>query len=226
MQFLKVQRFFIDIVLILSTFVLNMDTKLLSDSLSKVLFGKTRGAVLALLFSHTGEQFYLRQIARETGCSPGALQRELNQLLEAGLVIRRKQGHQTYYQVNRESPVYEELKDLVSKTVGLNAVLRSSLEHLSGRIRFAVIFGSLARGAESSSSDVDILIVGDVHFSEVVEAFQETQRELRREINPVVYSEPEFLDRVGSDHYFVSRVLDAPITFLIGNRDELDRLVE
>ena len=203
-----------------------MDTIISSDALSKVLFGKTRGAVLALLFSHSGEQFYLRQIARETGCSPGALQRELNLLLGAGLVIRKRQGHQTYYQVNTESPVFEELKGLVAKTVGLNSILRSSLVHLSDRIRFAMIFGSLARGAESSSSDVDILIVGDVLFSEVIEAFQEAQRELRREINPVVYSESEFLDRLESDHYFVSRVVDAPLTFLIGSRDELDRLVE
>lgn len=203
-----------------------MDTTFSADAISNVLFGKTRGAVLALLFSHPGEQFYLRQIARETGCSPGALQRELKLLLVAGLVIRKRQGHQTYYQVNTESPVFEELRGLVAKTVGLNSVLRSSLEHLSDRIKFAMIFGSFARGAESSSSDVDVLIVGDVLFSEIVEVFQETQRELRREINPVVYSESEFLDRLERDHYFVSRVLDAPLTFLIGNRDELDRLVE
>lgn len=203
-----------------------MNTTSSANSLSKVLFGKTRGAVLALLFSHPGEEFYLRQIARETGCSPGALQRELNLLVVAGLVIRRRQGYQMYYQVNRESPVFEELKGLVSKTVGMNSVLRSSLEHLSGRIKFAMIFGSLARGTENISSDVDVLIVGDILFSEIVEAFQQAQRELRREINPVVYSESEFLDRLRRDHYFVSRIMDTPLTFLIGGRDELDRLVE
>jgi hypothetical protein len=52
-----------------------MSTKTLSDNLSAKLFGKSRRAVLALLYSHPDESFYLRQLIRSTGLGTGALLR-------------------------------------------------------------------------------------------------------------------------------------------------------
>ncbi len=141
-----------------------MSTIFKTDSLSATLFGKTRRAVLALLYSHVEEHFYLRQIARTAEVGLGAVQRELKKLSEAGIIRRTIRGRQVYYQANPECPVYPELKSLVVKTVGVGDVLRTALVPLADRINVAFLFGSLVRGDERSSSDVDVMIVGNVTF--------------------------------------------------------------
>jgi predicted nucleotidyltransferase len=91
-------------------------------------------------------------------------------------------------------------------------------------IRIALIFGSMARGEESQRSDIDLLIVGDVSFSDVVMNLQAAQKALRREVNPTVYSSAEFRDRLRNNDHFLTSVLDGPKIYLIGDGNELRRL--
>ena len=196
------------------------------DSLSTTLFGKTRRAVLALLYSHVEEPFYLRQIARTAGVGLGAVQRELKKLSEAGIIRRTVRGRQVYYQANLECPVYSELKSLVVKTVGVGDVLRAALVPLADRINVAFLFGSLVRGGERSSSDVDVMIVGDVTFAEVVSVLGRAQETVRREINPLVYPPEEFHFKLAADHHFLKKTLEGAKFFLIGDEYELAKLVE
>ena len=203
-----------------------MSTMFKIDSLSTTLFGKTRRAVLALLYSHVEEPFYLRQIARAAGVGLGAVQRELKKLSEAGIIRRTVRGRQVYYQANLECPVYSELKSLVVKTVGVGDVLRAALVPLADRINVAFLFGSLVRGGERSSSDVDVMIVGDVTFAEVVSVLGRAQETVRREINPLVYPPEEFHFKLAADHHFLKKTLEGSKFFLIGDEYELAKLVE
>jgi DNA-binding transcriptional ArsR family regulator len=96
-----------------------MSTKTEISILGTTLFGKTRRAVLALLYSHPDESFYLRQIARTTGAGMGALQRELKQLSEAGVIQRSEIGQQAFFKANADCPVFQELSNLIIKTFGV-----------------------------------------------------------------------------------------------------------
>jgi len=203
-----------------------MSTTFKTDSLSATLFGKTRRAVLALLYSHVEEPFYLRQIARTAGVGLGAVQRELKKLSEAGIIRRTVRGRQVYYQANPQCPVYAELKSLVVKTVGVGDVLRAALVPLADRINVAFLFGSLVRGAERSSSDADVMVVGDVTFAEVVSVLGRAQETVRREINPIVYPPEEFRFKLAADHHFLKKTLEGSKFFLIGDEYELAKLVE
>ena len=109
------------------------------DRLSTTLFGKTRRAVLALLYSHSDESFYLRQIVRTAGVGLGAVQRELKKLSEAGIIRRKARGRQVYYQANPECPVYAELKNLVVKTVGVGDVLRAAISRVFRATRASLL---------------------------------------------------------------------------------------
>lgn len=118
-------------------------------SLGDVLFGKARGAILALLYGQPDKQFYYRQITREIShASPGTLQRELDTLSQLGLIERFAAGNQVFYKANLKNPVYPELRGLVSKTVGVFQMLRSALEPLADRIAAAFVYGSMARRQE------------------------------------------------------------------------------
>ncbi len=202
-----------------------MSTTIEHSKLSKTLFGKTRRAVLSVLYSHTDESFYLRQLVRITGVGVGAMQRELKQLTDSGIIRRLRIGRQIFFQANTDCPVFKELRDLVIKTIGVGDVLRSALVPLAERIQIAFIYGSLARGEETRGSDLDVLVVGDLTFAEVVSAISPLQETLSREINPSVYPLKEFKSKVSEGQHFISTVLGAPKIFVIGDNNELEKLV-
>jgi len=115
-----------------------------SNVLSETLFGRTRGAVLSVLYGHVGKGFYLRQLARLTDIALGPVQREIRQLVEAGLVTRKTVGAQTLYSANQKSPVFREIKSLVNKPVGMRDILADALDPLRERINLAFVYGSVA----------------------------------------------------------------------------------
>ena len=208
----------------LVTIVPNMSTASSGSSLSTALFGRTRRAILALLFGHPDEAYYLRQLARSGGLGLGAVQREVKRLAEAGIFRRTVRGRQVYYQANPECPLFEELKSLVVKTAGVADVLRDALAPLASQIKIAFIYGSVARFKQKTGSDVDLLVIGDASFGDIVSALGPAQGILGREINPTVYSPTEFKSKLKARHHFLSSVLRNEKVFVIGDEHELARL--
>lgn len=203
-----------------------MSTISVNNSLSAALFGKTRRAVLSLLYNHTDEAFYLRQIVRTVGVGLGSVQRELKRLSDVGIIQRIVRGRQVYYQANPQCPIFADLKNLVVKTAGVGDVLMVALAPLADRINIALLYGSIVRGEERRGSDVDMLVVGDVTFSEIVLSLSSAQETLHREINPTVYPPDEFTSKLAAGHHFLKTVLSGNKFFLIGDERELARLAE
>jgi predicted nucleotidyltransferase/DNA-binding transcriptional ArsR family regulator len=191
-----------------------------------LLFGKTRRQLLAWLYGHPDERFYLRQLVRQTGAAQGAVQRELQSLYGAALVTRTVDGRQVYFQANRESPVFTELRQLLLKTAGAVEIIRQTLAPIAPSIQIAFIYGSAAKGTVRASSDIDLLLVGDASFSEVVSALADAQHRLGRDVNPTVYPVDEFNKKVRAGHHFLTTVLRESKVFIIGSEHELGRLAE
>ncbi len=189
-------------------------------NLLDTLFGVQRQRALGWLLLHPDDAVHVRELARLTGTSAGSLHRELARLAEAGLLTRSERGNQVLYQANRACPVFAELAGLFRKTGGLADVLRAALLGLADRMRFALVFGSVARGTETSLSDVDVLVVGEADFAEVVMALHPCQEVLGREVNPVLYSEAEWRARVARDDPFVRDILQNPVVLLLGVMDD------
>lgn len=190
------------------------------------LFGKTRSAVLALLFSNADRSFHHREIVRRVKTGSGAVQKELALLTTTGLTVRRRVGNQVHYQANSASSIFPELKSLIHKTSGIAEILKKALSPLSDRISVAFVYGSFAKGTETAHSDIDVMIVGEATFSEVVVHLGEAQDELGREISPSVYPMEEFVSKLSTGHNFLSTVIDEPKIFLIGNQSDFEKLVE
>jgi predicted nucleotidyltransferase len=128
---------------------------------------------------------------RRTGTGLGAAQRELKQLTDAGLVLRVRRGNQVYYQANSANPIFSELKGILTKTAGIRDVIQQALQPIADRVRTAFIFGSVAKGVEMASSDIDVMVIGDVGFAEVVSCLSTVETILGREINPTVHPPAE-----------------------------------
>jgi DNA-binding transcriptional ArsR family regulator len=176
--------------------------------------------VLGLLLLHPDEAFHLREIARITDTQPGTLRRELKLLEDAGVLRSERLGNLVFYRADPACPVYEELRGLLKKTVGLGDILRDALAPLDKRIELALVYGSVASGSERRTSDVDVLVVGDVSFEEVVAALFPCQETLRREINANVYSEAEFTAKASQPGEFLARVLAQPVMVISGSLDD------
>ena len=191
-------------------------------STSDLLFpNQYRRKVLGLLLMRPDQQIHLRELARVIGAAPGTLKKELDALCEAGLLRAERVGNQVRFCANTAHPVFPELQALIRKTIGLVDALRLSLAPLAGRIDAAFVFGSMASGTESAGSDIDLMVVGDAGFAEVVDATYEAQAALGREINPKVMSASEWQAKKAERNAFLQDVLNKPRIMLIGDADVL-----
>jgi predicted nucleotidyltransferase len=189
-----------------------------------LLLGQTRRSVLALFFTRPSESFYLRQIWRLVGGGLGAVQREVNNLARVGLLRRTTRGKQILYQSETNNPIFPEIKSLIDKTVGIVGVIREALMPLASRIQIAFIYGSTARQEERVNSDVDLMIVGDATFSDVVFSLERAQTSLTRDINPTVFPVHEFQSKLARANHFLTSVLGEKKLFVIGDEHELAKL--
>jgi predicted nucleotidyltransferase len=188
---------------------------------ASLLFGAYRRDALALLLLHPEESRHVREIARAIGKAPGTLLRELNALAAAGVLLRKPVGNQVHFQANSDCPIYEELRSILKKTVGVADVLREALAPLGPKVRAAFVYGSVARGDERARSDLDVMVVGEASFGDVVAALAPAQESLRREVNPNVYPALEFRKKLAARDPFLKRVLAGHKIYIVGGEDDL-----
>lgn len=190
-----------------------------STSISEVLFTGVQQRVLGLLFGQPDRSFYANEIARLGMTGRGALQRELERMTTSGLVTVTAIGRQKHYQANRASPIFDELRSITVKTFGLADVLRQALSAHEGVIRCAFIYGSVAKGTDSASSDIDVMVIAnDLAYSDLFEALAKAEELLGRKVSPTLYSIEDFQKKLQGDNHFITRALDQPSIALIGDK--------
>jgi predicted nucleotidyltransferase len=185
---------------------------------------KTRRKILQLFFSDLNKKYYLRELERILNLPVGNIRRELLGLEKAGIFKREKIGNQIYYSVNRQSPIFEEFKKIVSKTIGVEASLQKALKKIKN-IKVAFIFGSYAKGKEDSLSDIDLMIVGTPDEDLLVSKIAKLEKQLNREINYHIFSEKDWKKKIKEKDPFLENILSQPKIFLIGKNAELDKLL-
>lgn len=192
--------------------------------IAQALFGKTRRAVLALLFGQPGKAFYTREIVAAAGAGASQVQKELDQLTRAGLLIRERRANQVYFCVNPAAPVFTELSGLITKTFGIADVIRAALAPLAGLIDVAFIYGSVARSEHHAGSDIDVFLVGQVLLSQLAVPLSGVETKLGLPVSTTIFDRTEFLSRIKKRDHFVSKVVAGPKLFLIGDETNLKAL--
>jgi predicted nucleotidyltransferase len=189
-------------------------------SLADALFSATQQRVLGLLFGQPGRTFFASEIIARVGGGSGAVQRELARLEHSGLAISSKIGNQKHFQANPAAPIFEELKRIVSKTCGVAGSVAQGLQPLKAQIVWAIIYGSVAKHADTASSDVDILIVSDhLTLEAIFAALDPVERQLQRKLSPTVLSRGEFARRLKAGQGFVSQVIAGEYLPILGDMD-------
>lgn len=192
--------------------------------IAQALFGKTRRAVLALLFGQPGKTFYTREIVAAAGAGASQVQKELDQLTRAGLLIRERRANQVYFGVNPDAPVFTELSGLITKTFGIGDVIRAALAPLGGLIDVAFIYGSVARSEHHAGSDIDMFLVGEILLSQLAVPLSGVEKKLGLPVSTTIFDRTEFLSRIKKRDHFISKVVAGPKLFLIGDETNLKAL--
>ena len=193
-------------------------------SIASALFSDSQSRVLRWLFGHPDRGYHLSELRRLTGLGSASLQRELNRLAEAGLVMSERIGNLRRFQADPKSPVFGELVALTRKTLGAEPMLREALQPLLPGLQGAWIFGSVAKQTDTAQSDIDVMLVGkNLSLSKVLELLLPVEEQLGRKINPTCYTPAEFARRRAEADSFVNRVLAQPVLPLIGELHEPSR---
>jgi predicted nucleotidyltransferase len=192
----------------------------MQHSLAAILFPVYRRRVLGLLLLAPDEALHGREIARRTGLPSGTVIRELNRLVDAGLLKRDKRGNQSLFSAERSCPVFEEVAGMLRKTSGAADVIAGALTPMSEQIETAFIYGSFAKGTARAGSDIDVLIIGAVDLGAVIDTLHPVQKLVGREINPKVFSSREWQAKQQAKNAFVTELRANPKIFLIGDTDE------
>jgi predicted nucleotidyltransferase len=202
-----------------------MGTNPVPSNLSAALFSRVQSRVLGILFGQPDQQFQLTEIISRAGSGRGAVQRELEKLTEVGIVATAAYGNRKLYHANRESPVFQELHQLILKTVGIVDPLREALTAYRQSIKSAFVYGSIAKGKDTAKSDIDVMIIGEgLVYSEVYSVLQQAEKHLARPVNPNLMTSNDWVRKVKAKSSFVTKILTQPKLFVFGNEDELRSL--
>ena len=191
-------------------------------SLASALFSNVQQRLLALIFGNPDSSFYTSEIVRRLHSGTGAVERELKRLQHSGLISVEKIGNQKHYRANKQSPIFEELRRIVQKTVGIKEPLKLALAPFAEKIKVAFVFGSVAKQLDTAQSDIDLMVIGDqIAYSDLYSHLQHVEEALQRPIQPTIFDVAEWNRKRLEHNSFVDKVVRQPKIFIFGSETDL-----
>ena len=181
---------------------------------------KTRQALFQLYFTNPLSAYYLRELERLLNIPVSIIRKELVRLEKEGLFLSKRRGNLLFFYLNKDYPLFNELKNIVRKTIGIEGLLRQVINSING-IEIAFIYGSFAKNKEKPTSDIDLLIVGNIDEDELISKINQIEKSIKREINYVLFSPKEFRLKRKNKDVFIQDILKNKKIMLKGKIDEL-----
>jgi predicted nucleotidyltransferase len=196
-----------------------------TGSLELLFSSSARVKILTLFVLNKQRRFYQREIASLTGLPIMAVQRELLKMEKLGFVTKAREGNRLYYQVNEDFFLFPEIKKMILKTVGLSTLIEKNLKGKEN-IDVAFIFGSYAQDKETTSSDIDLFVMGKIKSRELHKIVKELQTTTGREINYILISKEEFQRKIKEKDHFITELLKSPKIFIKGSDIDLQEIAQ
>ncbi len=193
------------------------------DIVSILFKSKIRQKILVRFFADESNKFYINEMARIVGTTQGTCRRELNKLVDMGLLMTSREGNLQFYLVNKKTPFYKEFKTIIQKTIGIEALLKEALERVAG-IAFAFVFGSYAKNEFKPESDIDMAVVGEVNEKLLIKNLKHIEKTIEKEINYHLYSRKEFKEKIRANSFVRNIIKDYII--VAGDEREFRKLLK
>ena len=188
--------------------------------LKGLIASKTRRLLLSTFFNNPESEYYTRQLASVLGISVGTIHREVKQLVSCGMFNVKNVGNIKLYSLNKQSPIYEEIKQIIYKTEGAIKLVRDAISDTEG-VKAAFIYGSFAKGDERQDSDIDVFVIGDgIDENKLVVNISALEKKLFKEINYTCYTEAEY-KKEKNKNSFIIEIMKGKKIFIKGGEDAL-----
>ena len=185
-----------------------------------ILKSKLRAELLAFYFSRPDAELYLSELARAIKADPMNLSRELKRLEKDNIFISRMSGKQKYYKLNKNYLFYNELKNIVAKTVGIESSLAEIVKG-ERAIKFCFIYGSYAAGTDRAGSDIDLFIIAEPAAMDLAaEKISGLEKKIGREINYRFFTDADFKKAIKEKNSFILNIIKNKKIFLIGHEKD------
>ena len=181
---------------------------------------KNKAELLKIFFTNPEQSFYMQEIGRALGKKPGVFQRTLNNFVEEGVLQSERRANARYFWLNKNYSLYQELKSIVSKTVGVQGSIANILTKVKG-VSFSFIYGSYAKAKEHKASDIDVMIIGDINEAILISKLDQLESQIKREINYNLYTLERFKADIKGKNAFLMEIIADKKIMLIGSADEL-----
>jgi len=187
-------------------------------------FTKNQALILEIFFNDPEKSYYLRELAKIIGKQPGVFQKDINKLVEKNILISEKIANSRFFKLNKNYPIYSELKGMFFKTVGAQGQIKEALSKIEN-IEIAFIFGSFAKNREDSLSDIDLMIIGNPEEDLLIGETSRIERKINREINYRIFSVNDIKKGLEAKDVFLEDILFGQKIFIISNENELGKII-
>jgi predicted nucleotidyltransferase len=178
-------------------------------SIADFMFTPREQRVLSLVLSTPERTFNLAELMSRSGAGSGAGQHTVRRLWEAGVLRESRMGNQRLFQANTDFPLYPELRSICAKSFGLAGMLREALAPLVDEIDEAFVFGSVARGTDTAGSDIDLMVVGRVSLSRLLDHLAPLDAVLGRSVHVNLHHPAEWTV-LSRDDTVVRAIVESP----------------
>jgi predicted nucleotidyltransferase len=194
--------------------------------LERLFTSKARVKILEAFLLNKGKEFHIRDLARRVSISAPYAMKELHNLRSIGIVRERRTGNMVLYSLNPSSSIAEDLKKIFLKTETLGKALSEVLRDRKDDIKYALIFGSFAKGNEITSSDLDLLVIGEVDERSLLKQILVAQNRIGREINFLLWTQKEFAMKKKEGIALLREIAKTPVIMIIGDANEFKRSIK
>lgn len=192
--------------------------------LERLFTSSTRVKILTEVLLNSDREYHIRELSRLIGISPIYVQKELKNLQELGLLTSTKKGNMVMYTLDKNSVISDDLKRIFLKTEGVGAELLKRLD--KKKIQYALIYGSFAKGTETTRSDVDLLVIGDIDEDPVLSAVSKAEKRIGRQINYIFWTPKEFSQKARQKIPLLADILKTDVIMIIGEWREFKRFIK
>jgi DNA-binding transcriptional ArsR family regulator len=189
------------------------------NSLQDFRISRVRVKMIQLFYSKSEEMYYVREITREIKEEINAVRRELERMLEVGILKSEQRGNRLYYSLNKKYLFHQELQQMVVKSTGLGLKIRK-LRRKLGTVSFVMFSGRFVRQLPPRQDEIDILVIGEIVLPELNALIKEAEKNLQREINYAVFPKEEFEFRKARRDPFMMEVLNGTRVMVVGSEDD------
>jgi len=193
-------------------------------ALLDALFPGTRQKVLTATLARPEKWWYLSELAVFLRTRPSSLQREIAALAASGILEQRRDGGRNYFRAESRSPIFRDLRNIFEKTAGLIPTLQTALRPFAEKVSCCFVYGSVARREERATSDVDVMVIGQIGLAELSPALRKAEKQLGRVVNITSYSVDEFRERLARGDHFLTSIVKGRLQFVKGDTNELDSI--